>query len=410
MGLLADPQRRRASPGVHCTRQADPADLDDGAVGRQRGHPAGHEGDHRAPRRRGRGRQRRGDPGLRRRRARRGRSPGRARRRRRPARGGSVSRRILRHHRSHLGLVGAAAAGDRGLHLAGGVQGHRDPGPGRRDDRDRAGLGGAHHGADVVLAEHPLDRDRVRPVLGAARPRPRARWPAAGRRCRRPAGCAPRRPPPACSGRPATPSTTPSPHRVRPGSTPSTRTVVPPTCVRTPVRDERTGDPAHDPAATRRRPIATSLSGVPSTTRSSTDRTASRTTSTWLTRASRRRCTATSPSRRPARTRPSGCARSPPCAGSPTSSRRCRWQRPRAGLVLGRHRRPARRQQAGGAQEARGARRAPAAGRTEMFERFTDRGPRGRRRRPDRGPRAGPRLDRHRAPAARRRWPTTAPG
>ena len=35
----------------------------------------------------------------------------------------------------------------------------------RADDGHRAGLGGAHHGAHVVLAEHPLDRDRVGPVL-----------------------------------------------------------------------------------------------------------------------------------------------------------------------------------------------------------------------------------------------------
>ena len=36
---------------------------------------------------------------------------------------------------------------------------HRQPGPGGGQHRDRAGLRGAHHGAHVVLAEHPLDGD-----------------------------------------------------------------------------------------------------------------------------------------------------------------------------------------------------------------------------------------------------------
>ena len=46
---------------------------------------------------------------------------------------------------------------------------HRQPGPGGGQHRDRRGLRGAHHGADVVLAEDPLDGDRVRAVLGDQR-------------------------------------------------------------------------------------------------------------------------------------------------------------------------------------------------------------------------------------------------
>ena len=65
-------------------------------------------------------------------------------------------------HRADLGLVGAPGAGDRGLHLARRVQRDRDAGPGGGHDREPGHLGGAHDGADVVLAEHPLDGDDVR--------------------------------------------------------------------------------------------------------------------------------------------------------------------------------------------------------------------------------------------------------
>ncbi len=132
------------------------------------------------------------------------------------------------HHGADLRLVGAAAAGDGGLDLAGGVQRDRQAAPGGHDDGDRAGLRGAHDRADVVLAEDPLDRDRVGPVLVEPLLDAALDGAAAGRR-------APRRPavrttPTAtrCSGRPGAPSTTPTPHRVSPGSTPSTRTLSPP--------------------------------------------------------------------------------------------------------------------------------------------------------------------------------------
>ena len=46
---------------------------------------------------------------------------------------------------------------------------HRQPGPGPGQHGHRAGLGGAHDRTDVVLAEDPLDRDGVGPVLGDQR-------------------------------------------------------------------------------------------------------------------------------------------------------------------------------------------------------------------------------------------------
>ena len=126
-------------------------------------------------------------------------------------------------HQRDLVLVGAAVAGHRRLDLARRVQGHRQAAPRGADDRDRAGLRGAHHGPHVVLAEHPLHRHRVGLVLGQPaldllldRQQP-------GRRC--PASASVRTTPTATSvgGRPGTPSTTPRPHRVRPGSMPRTR-------------------------------------------------------------------------------------------------------------------------------------------------------------------------------------------
>ena len=70
------------------------------------------------------------------------------------------------HHGRDLGLVRPAAAGHRRLHLAWGMQRDRQAAPRRAHDRHRPRLRRAHHGTDVVLAEHPLHRDRVRPVLG----------------------------------------------------------------------------------------------------------------------------------------------------------------------------------------------------------------------------------------------------
>ena len=85
------------------------------------------------------------------------------------------------------------------------------------------GLRGAHHGPHVVLAEHPLHRHRVRLVLGQPaldlfldRQQP-------GRDVRRRPSVRTTPTATRLGGRPGTPSTTPSPHRVRPGSTPSTR-------------------------------------------------------------------------------------------------------------------------------------------------------------------------------------------
>ena len=71
----------------------------------------------------------------------------------------------------------------------------------------------------------------------------------------------------------------------------------------------------------------------------------------------------------------------------------------RAGVVVAGDRRRARRLQAGGPPQAR--RRAAAAEGIVMFERFTDEARERRRGRAGRGVRPPPRLDRHRAPAAR---------
>ena len=119
--------------------------------------------------------------------------------------GGASSRRIRVDHHADLGLVGAAVAGHRGLDLAGCVQRDRQPAAGRAHHRDPAGLGGAHHGADVGAREDPLDRDRVRAVLlepgldaplDAHQPLRRpAGQTRCGRRRRRPAAAAGRPPP-----------------------------------------------------------------------------------------------------------------------------------------------------------------------------------------------------------------------
>jgi hypothetical protein len=69
------------------------------------------------------------------------------------------------HHGDDLLLVRPAGTGDGGLDLARGVEHDRQV-PARGEQRDHpAGLGGAHRGADVVLAEHPLDRHHVRLVV-----------------------------------------------------------------------------------------------------------------------------------------------------------------------------------------------------------------------------------------------------
>ncbi len=68
-------------------------------------------------------------------------------------------------HGTDLRLVGASAAGDGGLDLAGGVQGDGDAATGGAQDGDGAGLGSAHDRADVVLAEDALHRHVLGPVL-----------------------------------------------------------------------------------------------------------------------------------------------------------------------------------------------------------------------------------------------------
>ena len=193
-------------PGVQCDGQADPADLD-----RPR-RPAPTAAT--APRTLAIialllvGAASRGQPASLRagcRRARRGRSPAPARRRRRPAAAARRQPQQPGHHRRHLRLVGLPGAGDGRLDLARGVQ-SRPAAPARApaSTATAAGLRGAHHRPDVVLAEDPLDRDHVRPVL--ARPAPSS----AAVEVQQPLRTGPRRPVgadhvvrrPGCSGRP----------------------------------------------------------------------------------------------------------------------------------------------------------------------------------------------------------------
>src|SRR5579875_2506720 len=130
------------------------------------------------------------------------------------------------HHARDLRLVGSAAAGDRRLDLARRVQRDRYAAPGRAQDGHRARLGRAHDRAHVVLAEHALDGDRVRPALGEPRldllfdgHEPDADLRMRGRADDRRADQPERVPGP--------PSTIPRPHRVSPGSTPRTRMAPP---------------------------------------------------------------------------------------------------------------------------------------------------------------------------------------
>ena len=134
----------------------------DDAVGGERGDRALDAGDHRrAPATAAR------EPGLR------GRPPQVADGQRERVGGVGGLRRPVEpeqpgDHRADLVLVGAAAAGDRGLHLRRRVQHDRQAAPGGADDRHRAGLRGAHDGADVGLREDPLDGDRVGRGAGRA--------------------------------------------------------------------------------------------------------------------------------------------------------------------------------------------------------------------------------------------------
>ena len=108
-------------------------------------------------------------------------------------RGGAPQPQQPGHHRGHLRLVGLAGAGDGGLDLARACT--SAPGSPARAAASTATaprLRGAHDRADVVLAEHPLDRDRVRPVhsrrsRASASSRASSRWArSSSGRCRPP--------------------------------------------------------------------------------------------------------------------------------------------------------------------------------------------------------------------------------
>ena len=116
--------------------------------------------------------------------------------------GGRVEPQQPGDHGADLCLVGAAAAGDGGLDLAGGVQGDGDAAAGGAEHGDGAGLGGAHHGADVVLAEHPLHGDALGPVLVQPLLDALLDGDEAVPRARRPRACVRRRRRPCVSGRP----------------------------------------------------------------------------------------------------------------------------------------------------------------------------------------------------------------
>ena len=209
-------------PGVHMQLEADAADLEDGA-GQGRPRPPGRARRRSSacpPRRRASAGV---DPGLRAaapdvgdgQRQRVG-GVGRLRASRRAAGSGSPSRPTWAL--SARPLPETAALTSLGVCSATG-----SPRRAAHDQRDAAGLRGAHHRADVGPREHPLDRDRVGPVLvepGVDAPldaSPAARRPAGRPRCARTPTSTSR------SGRPTSPSTTPTPQRVRPGSIPSTR-------------------------------------------------------------------------------------------------------------------------------------------------------------------------------------------
>ena len=173
LGLLPQPQPGDgAGRAVH--EVAEAGHVDDGGVEREGGHLAADVGDH---------------------------------------------RRQPHHHGRHLCLVGAPAARDGRLNLAGRVQLDVDPVPRGHEHRDRARLRGAHDGADVVLAEHPLDGHDVRPVQPHRLLEPLLEpvQTPGGVEVRSTSTCT------ISNGRPTEPCTTPRPSRVSPGSTASTR-------------------------------------------------------------------------------------------------------------------------------------------------------------------------------------------
>ena len=129
-----------------------------------------------------------------------------------------------RHHRGHLRLVGASAAGDGSLDLARRVQRDRESAPGRRDDGDARTPGPCPSRCGRCAGRRPA---RPRPRRAGARRATRrapARWPAVGEPGRRRTAYAPRRRRPLCSGRAERPLDDAEPAPGQPGSTPSTRT------------------------------------------------------------------------------------------------------------------------------------------------------------------------------------------
>ena len=215
---LAEPQPGQRA-GRAGDRQPDAADLDHRAVRAERGDRAADARDHRARL----SRAPRSSAGLRRA------APELADRQRQRVGGVGRARGLGQaqqpgDHRPHLRLVRRARPGDGGLDLARRVQRHRDARPGRGDDRQPGDLRGAHHRADVVLAEHPLDGDDVGRDARRSPPRSRRPGPAAGARSSASAAVRTTSTCTSASGRPGRTVDDAEPHRVMPGSTPSTRT------------------------------------------------------------------------------------------------------------------------------------------------------------------------------------------
>ena len=139
--------------------------------------------------------------------------------------GASVEPEQAGDHRGDLGLVGAAAAGDGGLDLGRGMQGDGDAARrGARASRPPAACAVPMTVRDVDVGEDPLDGHDVGREPRRATRRARARGRPAAPPGRRRVGVRTTPTATIAAARPAAPSTTPRPHRVRPGSTPSTRT------------------------------------------------------------------------------------------------------------------------------------------------------------------------------------------
>ena len=255
---------------MHWSGRPTPPTSTTAPSGAERGDPAAHEGDHR-PRPPSAAASAAVDAGPGRRRARRGRSPGRARRRRRPAGARSVSRRIRVTMAPTWALSARPLPVTAALTSLGVCSATGTPAGRAASDRDRAGLGGAHHGADVVLAEDPLDRDGVGPVLGEPRLERALDGEQPGARCRRRPACGPRRRRPAsAAGR-----RRPRRRRGRSGSAPGRRRARAPSYLlvglcwqRGPPSEHLFGTklPAPSPTTRHRRARQRQLAGSPAST------------------------------------------------------------------------------------------------------------------------------------------------